>query len=153
MRAWRKRTLMSPDGARTLIQDYLKSRAVEGPLRAFVIRHVGDDKLLGIVQVETILGDVGLLGIWVGADARRQGIGRTAVHLVCRYAFGMAGLRKVRADIADWNEPSKELARSARLEELVAGAAGKPVWSYFGVTAEKWAERRRAPSRPGGSES
>ncbi|HET9230696.1 MAG TPA: GNAT family N-acetyltransferase [Vitreimonas sp.] len=68
---------------------------------------------LGRLALRTPEPDVGEFGIVIRASAQRRGLGLKALELAERYAFNVAGLRRLTADVDAENVASLALFRRA----------------------------------------
>jgi RimJ/RimL family protein N-acetyltransferase len=92
------------------------ARAYLGSLgeQAFAITDAGTGRVLGSIGVRwNETGDVGEIGYWLRADARRGGLATRALVLVSRFGLGRDGVARLqlRADVV--NVASRRVAEKA----------------------------------------
>jgi ribosomal-protein-alanine N-acetyltransferase len=73
-----------------------------------------DDRLLGAVGLHNLNPETGRCsaGYWVAAPARRRGVARRALNLLCAYAFEHLGVRRIELWIEPANPASLRVAES-----------------------------------------
>ena len=74
-----------------------------------------DGRLLGAVSLHNLDPESGRCsaGYWVAAEARRRGVARRALTLLCRYAFDELDVKRVELWIEPGNAPSLRVAEAA----------------------------------------
>lgn len=104
--------------ARYLTQS--REQAAHGAALFLAVGDVEDDRLLGVVSLMGLRASPGQaeVGYWTHPDERGRGVTTEAVRLLVRHAFapgdaGGLGLRRLLLRVADGNEASRRVARSA----------------------------------------
>lgn len=136
------------------------ARAYLGSLgeQAFAITDAGTERVLGSIGLRwNETGDVGEIGYWLRADARRGGLATRALVLVSRFGLGRAGVARLqlRADVE--NVASRRVAEKAgyTLEGVLRSAhwnarlGRRQDWAMYSLLpGELVSDVRRTPSPP-----
>lgn len=89
-------------------------RGLTGPNLSFIARRSDDAALVGIINLNEIVGGAFLsayLGYWAMAEQVGRGAMRTALGLAIAHAFGPLGLHRLEANIQPGNARSIALVR------------------------------------------
>jgi [ribosomal protein S5]-alanine N-acetyltransferase len=124
---------------------------------AFAVLDARTDEIVGRVALANVVRGAWLnatLGYWVSEHVARRGHGTRGVRLVLAFAFEHAGLHRVQPAIIPRNAASQRLALAVGFRH--EGLARRylrinGVWEdhdLYAMTAEDWAELRRAERVP-----
>lgn len=97
--------------ARKALADIRRS-AEEGVFFGFAISDAVGEEVLGSIGLRVVDPSIGDIGYFVRVEARRRGTGRTALELLCRWAFPALGFARLQITIHPENLPSRRLAES-----------------------------------------
>ena len=75
------------------------------------------------------------LGYWLGRDYWGQGLATRAVHQACRWAFELAGARRVSAHVFSWNPASARVLHKNGFQR--EGCKRRGI-TRFGEVADLW---------------
>lgn len=78
---------------------------------AFLIVHAESRRLYGAIEVR--LGEIGSIGYWVAAEARRRGIATRALKLLARWAVTEGGVERLELTTHPDNVASQRVAETA----------------------------------------
>ena len=113
-------TVPSPytiEHATSFIREQSPSRFAQKTEILFVITkgHADAEEFCGVISFHTINlpSHTAEIGYWIAAQARGQGVGRTAVKLISEYGFSTIGFRRIEALVDVNNVASKTLLLSA----------------------------------------
>ena len=144
----------TPAGTREWMQRGMAGIASGSDL-PLVIADAESDRPLGTIGLHEIHrgAERAVAGYVIARDARRQGFGRRALTLLCRFAFDELRLARVEVTIEPDNLPSRALAQSVGFSEegllrsymSVAGARRDML--MYGLLPDDLRARERSPGR------
>ncbi len=145
-----------PAGPRTVEQlgEWLSGlhKAHDGFL--FGIRPVGEDDLIGYIELDGILWNQGVAGISIGigqAARRGQGFGHEAMELALAFAFQELNLHRVQLTVFEYNAPAIALyerlgfTREGAFREFLHRDGERYDMLLYGILRPEWEARRQAP--------
>ncbi|KPV42945.1 GNAT family N-acetyltransferase [Alicyclobacillus ferrooxydans] len=97
------------------IRDWYKNRINQQNGFLFAVRHQDDDRLLGYVELDSILWShqVSWLVIAIGEESDRgKGYGRDALNTLLRFAFDELNLRRIQLTVFAYNKGAVHLYES-----------------------------------------
>ena len=135
-------------------------RWADGTGAAFAVLDATTGELLGGVDLHGVDEDdaTAEVGWFTVAAARRRGVGTEAVQVLCRWAFGAAGLHRLTAQVEVGNWASRALAEKAGFtvegvlrDAPAPGGRRADTWLAALLATDEVRDRRAFPSlgRPG----
>jgi RimJ/RimL family protein N-acetyltransferase len=131
------------------IQEWYKQRAKQTNGFLFAVRHLADDRLLGYVELDSILWShqVSWIVIAIGeADDRGRGFGRDALNTLVRFAFHELNLRRLQLTVFAYNKGAIHLyeslgfQREGTFREFLHRDGSFHDMYLYGLLRQEWVE-------------